>query len=57
MYKIALINMPFTDLTLPSIALTQLKAVVEQRFKDQVSVKVYYLSHDFHKYLGWSFTS
>jgi len=51
-YKIALINMPFADLQLPSIALTQLKAVVEQRFKDQVSVNIYYLSHDFAKYLG-----
>ena len=46
MYKIALINMPFADLQLPSIALTQLKAVVEQRFKDQVSVNIYYLLND-----------
>ena len=52
MYKIALINMPFADLSLPSIALTQLKAVVEERFKDQVSVDVYYLNHDFARYLG-----
>ncbi|HET7287218.1 MAG TPA: RiPP maturation radical SAM C-methyltransferase, partial [Pyrinomonadaceae bacterium] len=37
---------------MPSIALTQLKAVVEQKFKDQVSVDVYYLNHDFAKYLG-----
>ena len=60
MYKIALINMPFANLSLPSIALTQLKAVVEQRFKDQVSVDVYYFSHDFARYLGldlyWSIT-
>jgi ribosomal peptide maturation radical SAM protein 1 len=52
MYKIALINMPFADLAMPSIALTQLKAVVEQRFKDQVSASVYYLNHDFARYLG-----
>ena len=52
MYKIALINMPFADLALPSIALTQLKAVVEERFKDQVSVDIHYLNHDFAKYLG-----
>jgi ribosomal peptide maturation radical SAM protein 1 len=52
MFKIALINMPFADLRLPSIALTQLKAVVDQRFKDQVSVDIHYLSHDFAKYLG-----
>lgn len=52
MYKIALINMPFAFLQMPSIALTQLKAVVEQRFGDQVSVNIYYLNHDFAKYLG-----
>ena len=52
MYKIALINMPFADLAMPSIALTQLKAVVQQKFKDQVSVDVYYLNHDFARYLG-----
>lgn len=52
MYKIALINMPFADLQMPSIALTQLKAVLEQRFRDQVSVNIYYLSHDFARYLG-----
>ena len=52
MYKIALINMPFANLSLPSIALTQLKAVVDERFKDRVSVDIHYLSHDFAKYLG-----
>ena len=52
MYRIALINMPFADLAMPSIALTQLKAVVEERFTDQVSVNVHYLNHDFAKYLG-----
>ena len=52
MYKIALINMPFANLSLPSIALTQLKAVVDERFKDQVSVEIHYLNHDFAKYLG-----
>ncbi len=52
MYKIALINMPFADLSLPSIALTQLKAVVEQRFSDEVSVDIHYLNHDFAHYLG-----
>lgn len=52
MYKIALINMPFANLSLPSIALTQLKAIVDERFKDRVSVDIHYLSHDFAKYLG-----
>ncbi len=52
MYKIALINMPFANLSFPSIALTQLKAVVDERFKDQVSADIHYLTHDFAKYLG-----
>ncbi len=52
MYKIALINMPFANLQMPSIALTQLKSVVDDRFKNEVSVDVYYLNHDFANYLG-----
>ena len=52
MYKISLINMPFANLGLPSIALTQLKAVVEAEFPRQVSVDILYLSHDIAKYLG-----
>ena len=52
MYRIALINMPFANLHMPSIALTQLKSVVENRFKNEVSVDVYYLNHDFANYLG-----
>jgi ribosomal peptide maturation radical SAM protein 1 len=52
MYRIGLINMPFANLHMPSIALTQLKSVVEERFKDEVTVDVYYLNHDFANYLG-----
>ncbi|HEV7474827.1 MAG TPA: RiPP maturation radical SAM C-methyltransferase [Pyrinomonadaceae bacterium] len=52
MFRIALINMPFANLGMPSIALTQLKTVVEDKLKDQVSVDVYYLNHDFANYLG-----
>lgn len=52
MYKIALINMPFANLQIPSIALTQLKSVVESRLKDQVTVDVFYLNHDFANYFG-----
>jgi ribosomal peptide maturation radical SAM protein 1 len=55
MYRIALINMPFANLSMPSIALTQLKTVVESKFKDQVSVGVDYLNHDFANYLGFDF--
>ena len=52
MYRIALINMPFANLQMPSIALTQLKSVIEDRFKNEISVDVYYLNHDFANYLG-----
>ena len=52
MYKIALVNMPFADLHMPSLALTQLKAVVDAEFNDRVSVKIHYLNHDFAHYLG-----
>lgn len=52
MYKIALINMPFANPWMPSIALTQLKSVLEQRFGPQVAVDVFYLNHNFVKYFG-----
>jgi ribosomal peptide maturation radical SAM protein 1 len=57
MYKIRLINMPFTNLGLPSIALTQLKEVLKQKFGNQVDVEIVYLSYDFAKYLGLEFYS
>src|SRR5689334_3591149 len=52
MYKIALINMPFANLQMPSIALTQLKSVVEDRFKNEVAVDIHYFNHDFANFLG-----
>jgi ribosomal peptide maturation radical SAM protein 1 len=52
MYKIALINMPFATIVLPSIALTQLKSVVEERFAGRVDVSLHYLNNDFAHHLG-----
>src|SRR4030095_6551855 len=52
MYKIALINMPFAGLQMPSLALTQLKSVIEAEFKGRVSVQIHYLNHDFAHYFG-----
>ncbi len=52
MYRISLINMPFTYLGMPSIALAQLSAAVEQRFGDRVRLRTLYLNHDFVHYLG-----
>jgi ribosomal peptide maturation radical SAM protein 1 len=53
MYRITLINMPFATVRLPSIALTQLKSVLEDRFGDQVAVRLLYLNHDFAHLLGF----
>src|SRR4030095_2103426 len=51
MYKIILINMPFAGVDLPSIALTQLKARLEDQLKEQISVDILYLNLDFAKHL------
>lgn len=52
MYKISLINMPFANLSLPSIALTQLKSVIDERFGPEVRVRILYLNQEFAHYLG-----
>lgn len=52
MYKISLINMPFADLWFPSIALTQIKHVIEEKFGDQVRVRILYLNQDIAQYFG-----
>lgn len=52
MYRIALINMPLGNLSVPSIALTQLSAVLRKRLGDTVDVRVLYLNHDFAHYLS-----
>ncbi|NJL29388.1 MAG: RiPP maturation radical SAM protein 1 [Thermoanaerobaculia bacterium] len=44
--------MPFSALNLPSIALTQLKAVAEEKFGSAVRVRILYLHHDFALYFG-----
>jgi ribosomal peptide maturation radical SAM protein 1 len=52
MYKVSLIDMPFANVRLPSIALTQLASLVRARLGDKVSVEVVYISHDFAKFTG-----
>src|SRR5436305_11171579 len=52
MYRITLINMPFSTVRLPSIALTQLKAVLEEQLGDRVAVRLLYFNHDFAHHLG-----
>ena len=52
MFHLCLINMPFAALRLPSLALTQLKSVLETRFAGQISIDICYLNHDFAHYIG-----
>ena len=52
MYKVSLISMPFAALNLPSLALTQLQSIAEQKLGDQVRARILYLGHDFAHYLG-----
>src|SRR5262249_3304470 len=46
------INMPFASLELPSLALTQLKSVIDRDFEDRVSVEIHYMNQEFANYLG-----
>lgn len=52
MFRIALINMPFASVELPSIALTQLRTRVQQRFPGRAEADVFYLNHDVTRELG-----
>lgn len=52
MFKIILINMPFGDLRLPSIGLTQIKAVLDKEFEGRATTSIVYSSHDFADYVG-----
>ena len=52
MYRIALLNMPFAALNFPSLALTQLKSVVDQRHAGRVDPQVHYLHHEFGRLIG-----
>lgn len=50
-YRIALVNMPFARLSMPSLALTQLSAVLKRRFETDVEVSIHYLNLDFTAFL------
>jgi ribosomal peptide maturation radical SAM protein 1 len=50
--KIHLVNMPFANLFIPSIALAQLKAAVENAHGNKVSVRISYLNHEFARRIG-----
>jgi ribosomal peptide maturation radical SAM protein 1 len=52
MYKISLGDMPFANLQTPSIALTQIRSIIQAQFPGKVSIDIASVSHDFGKYLG-----
>jgi ribosomal peptide maturation radical SAM protein 1 len=51
MYKISLINMPFASCRMPSIALTQIRSIIQSEFAEKVSIDIAYLSHDFAEFI------
>ncbi len=55
MFRIALVNMPFAGAFLPSIALTQLRSVVEAELGDRAETRLLYLNHDFVRHLDARF--
>jgi ribosomal peptide maturation radical SAM protein 1 len=55
MYKIALVNMPFAALEMPSFALTLLKSRLDSIYSGRVSCELYYLNQDFAQFLGPNF--
>ncbi|HUF62077.1 MAG TPA: hypothetical protein VMN36_08375 [Verrucomicrobiales bacterium] len=52
MFRIALVNMPFAGVHLPSIALTQLESVLSRTLNGGTATKVLYLNHDFAGHFG-----
>ncbi len=52
MLKVALLNMPFAAYHLPSIGLTQLKAVVDREHGAEVETRIVYANHDFASAMG-----
>jgi ribosomal peptide maturation radical SAM protein 1 len=52
MFRISLVNMPFSAIEIPSIALTQLQTAVRQRFAAEATVEICYASHDACGWLG-----
>lgn len=52
MLKIVLMNMPFAAYHIPSIGLTQLKAVLDRELGDRVETRIAYANLDFAAYMG-----
>jgi ribosomal peptide maturation radical SAM protein 1 len=52
MYRIALVNMPFTKLRVPSIGLTQVRSAVARWVGPGVQSDIWYVNHDVARYMG-----
>lgn len=50
--RISLLSMPFARIEFPSLALTQLKAVLDRTYGDRISVDIHYLNQDFATFIG-----
>jgi ribosomal peptide maturation radical SAM protein 1 len=53
MLSVALINMPFANLNLPTIGLTQLQSVLNRDFSGTVRTEIFYLNHAFAELFGF----
>lgn len=52
MYTVALVNLPFAAVSIPSLALTQLKTMTERVCGPEVATRVIYANHDFASFFG-----
>jgi ribosomal peptide maturation radical SAM protein 1 len=52
MLRVMLINMPFADVRLPSLALLQLQGILRQHYADQVEVEIRYANNHLARFLG-----
>ena len=50
--RVCLVNMPFGYLRIPSIAITQLKSIIDQQFGTEVITDIYYYNLELGQYLG-----
>jgi len=55
MYRVALVNMPFAAADIPSIALAQLRSMVDRELPGEASCEVLHLNLEFVNYLGPQF--
>lgn len=51
-FKIAFINMPFANVHIPSIGMTQIQSVVKEQFGAEVELDIHYANQDFALFLG-----